>query len=102
MEDSLKLLQREFSVSWHRVIQGILIARLSAGLDQWPGVSRACRKTKKTIAKMPAAGGPQGFYGQAYLSLLDGIAHTRAVESGYSEDYLRDAFVRLENAWTEL
>jgi hypothetical protein len=101
-DESIQLLRREFTVSWHKVIAGVLAARFAAEGGRWIEVSKACKNTRLIVSRMPDTGGTRGRYALAFLNLLDGIAHARVVEAGYNPDYLNDAFVRFEKAFTEI
>ena len=102
IEESLRLLQREFPVSWHKVIQATLLARLSLDRSNWKDVTQGCREGRKMIGKLPDSGGDRGRYLRGYLDAIDGIAHVQAVEGGFSADYLNDALTKLQRAWFEL
>jgi hypothetical protein len=101
-DESIELLRREFTISWHKVIAGVLVARFAGERGRWIEVSKACKDTRPIVSKMPDTGGIRGRYALAFLNLLDGIAHVRAVEAGYNPDYLNDAFVRFEKAFMEI
>lgn len=101
-DDSIQLLRREFTISWHKVIAGVLAARFAAERGRWIEVSKACKNARVIISKMPDGAGTRGRYALAFLNLLDGIAHARVVEAGYNPDYLNDAFVRFAKAFTEI
>lgn len=101
--EALLWLQRDFTVSWHKVVYCILLSRLLADKANWREVLQSCREGRRLVSKMPDAGGLMGRYADAYLDLLDGIAHICAVyQQSYSYDYLHDAFTRLGSAWMNL
>ena len=103
-DEALQWLRRDFSISWYKVVQTILTSRLFAEQAKWIEVMQNCREGRRLVAKMPNAGGKAGRYAEAYLNLLDGIAHIRAVYQQKSDlqVYLNDAFTRFENAWLHL
>ena len=99
---ALGLLSRDFEASWHQLIRAILTARFSAECGAWGDVLRQCREGRRMIDGLPDRGSAAGRYAFAYLDLLDGVAHVRAVELGTSEAYLEDALIKFENAWIAL
>jgi hypothetical protein len=101
-QESLDFLKREFPVSWHKIVCAMLVARLSADQCAWGNVLRSCRDCRRLIDKLPDKGSAIGRYANAYVDVLDAIAHIRAVEGGMSDAYLEDALVRFENAWSQL
>ena len=60
--------------------------------------SRLCAAGRKGFAGMPQGGGVASRYAQAYLDLLDGVAHVGFVASGGPPDYYADALNRFGNA----
>src|SRR6185295_1086179 len=102
-DEALQWLRRDFSLSWHKVLQSLLAARLSAERATWIEVLHYCRDSRQSITRMPNAGGKAGRYAEVYVNLLDGIAQICAVESqNYPREYLTDAFARLAEAWSQL
>lgn len=100
--EALQLLERDFSISWYRVVREVLAARLNAEQPSWPKVSWHCRAGRSVIEKLPDQGGTNGRYAAGYLDLLDGIAHMKAVEGGLGAAYLADSLVKLQSAWVNL
>ncbi len=102
IDEALGFLNRDFPVSWHKIIHTLLDARFSAERARWGDVLRRCREGRAMVDKLPDRGSAAGRYATAYLELLDGIGHVRAVEAGMSEAYLEEAVVKLENTWIAL
>lgn len=101
-DESLNFLERDFSVSWHRIVQAILVARFSADRNVWGGVLRSCRDCRRMIEKLPDGGSAAGRYARAYVDTMDAIGHVRAVEGGMSDAYLEDALMKFQSAWSQL
>jgi hypothetical protein len=101
-DEALQLLDRDFSVSWYKVIREVLAARFDAERESWPKVSWHCREARHIIEKLPDQGGVNGRYVSGYIDALDGIAHLKAVEGGLGAAYLGDALVKMQSAWVKL
>lgn len=101
-DESLQFLKRDFSVAWYKIICMILSERISLERAAWRDTLRLCRDCRQLIESMPNKGDAAGRYAMAYNDLLDGIVHIRVVEQGFSDVYLEDALVKLQNAWVLL
>jgi hypothetical protein len=102
-DEALLWLRRDFSISWNRVVRCLLVARFTAGREEWVRTSAHCRDGRRHVEQMSNAGGAHGLYATAYLDLLDGIAHVCAVHrQNHASDYLSTAFDRLRGAWEGL
>ena len=101
-DESLRWLNREFNISWSRIVRLLLVARISVEMKAWNKLPAACRDARALIARLPNHGGDNGRYAQAYADLLDGIAHLKLVDSGLSPSYLADGVLKLESAMLTL
>ncbi len=101
-QQSLRHLERDFAVSWDKIMSKLLLARMSADGNLWGDVLRACRECRRMIEMLPDKGSELGSYTRAYVEILDAIAHVQAVEAGMSDSYLEDALMKLGAAWEEL
>jgi len=102
-DEALLWLERDFAISWNKVVRSVLAGRLLAGREDWIRVAGCCRNGRRLVAQMSDSGGEHGRYASGYLDMLDGIAHICAVHrQGHAHDYLTDAFNRLQSAWTAL
>lgn len=99
-DEALLWLRRDFSISWNKVMRWLLAARFAAGKEEWVRTAAHCRDGRRQVEQMSNAGGAYGRYANAYLDLLDGIAHVCAVHrQQHASDYLSTAFDRLRKAW---
>jgi hypothetical protein len=102
-DEALLWLRRDFAISWNKVVRSLLSARLCAEKGDWVRTAGHCKEGREHVTRMPDSGGTHGRYAAAYLDLLDGIAHVCAVRrQGRAQEYLGDAFDRLQSAWVGL
>jgi hypothetical protein len=92
---ALRLLSQPGATPWREMRRCMVRARAHADLGAWPAVSGAVEAAALLLRDAPADGaGPLARAAEAYLLLLDGIAHFGAVAQLSEPEYLALALER--------
>jgi hypothetical protein len=85
-------LKKDFSDPWNQLLRLMILARILCIQEEYPAVSRFCKKGMQIVNKLLDQGLHKGRYVLSYLQILDGIAQFGAVGRLSDVSYLIDAF----------
>ena len=83
-----------------RFLRFAVMARLYYDIGDFAKMHRSCDGTKLALKELPNNGGEEGEYITAYVEILDGIAHCKAVaDQSVKPGYLMDALECFQRGW---